>query len=145
MRTSSRARPSPGASRSAPGLRRPTWSSRWTSTGTGWWWECNDIRTAGTGPDLNPGMGNEQEAADTPGEASAGGAGPRHEGARLLRRVLQRHPAVLRWRSLVILVPHGGPGYRRHGARKTVPVRLAGRALSLARERSAAPAVRQSG
>jgi DnaK suppressor protein len=35
--------------------RRPTWNSRWTSTGTEWWWECNDIRTAVTESALNHG------------------------------------------------------------------------------------------
>src|SRR3954469_25870332 len=99
-----------------------------------WWGECNDTRTAGTGPDLNPGMGNEQEAADTSREATAGGAGPGDEGARVLRRVVQLDAPVLRRRPLVVLVPHGRPGHRRHGTGETVSLRLAGGSLPLARE-----------
>ena len=43
-----------GGSRWWRARRHPTWSSRWTSMGTGWWWECNDIRTAGTGAGPQP-------------------------------------------------------------------------------------------
>src|SRR3989441_1552744 len=51
----------------------------------------------------------DQEAAATPREAAARGAQPGDEGARLLRRILQRQPPGLRRRSLELLVPHGRP------------------------------------
>src|SRR5437660_11783446 len=76
----------------------------------------------------------EQEAAEPPRKATARGAGPRDERARLLRRVVQLEPAGIGWRSLELLVPHSGSGHRRHGAREAVHVRLAGRPLSLSRQ-----------
>src|SRR4029453_17118560 len=75
--------------------RRRIWSRKWRSMVTGWRWEGNVTRTAATGPLQKPGLGNEQEAAVTFGEAPPGGARPRHEGARLLRRVVQRLAPVL--------------------------------------------------
>src|SRR5439155_36403 len=87
----------------------------------------------------------EQEAADPPRETPSRGARPGDEGARLLRRVLQLEPAGVRRRPLELLVPYGGSGHRRHGAREGVPVRLAGRALPLAREPGAAAAVSVAG
>src|SRR6267143_4383156 len=83
----------------------------------------------------------EQEAASAPREAAAGGARPRDEGAWALRRVLQFEPPGLRRRPLQLFVPHGGPGDRCHGARKGLPLRLAGRTLPVARERSVATPV----
>src|SRR5260370_8565230 len=83
----------------------------------------------------------EQEAAGPPGEASPRGARAGDEGARLLRRVLQLQPAGVRRRPLELLVPHGGSGHRRHGAREGLLVRLAGSALPLAREPGPAPPV----
>src|SRR6266704_5083092 len=76
----------------------------------------------------------EQEAAGPPGEASPRGARSGDERARLLRRVLQLESAGVRRRPLELLVPHGGSGHRRYGAREGLLVRLAGRALPLARE-----------
>src|SRR2546425_203856 len=87
----------------------------------------------------------EQEAADAPRETPPRGARPGDEGARLLRRVLQLEPAGVRRRPLELLVPYGGSGHRRHGAREGVPVRLAGRALPLAREPGAAATVSGAG
>src|SRR2546426_1171260 len=87
----------------------------------------------------------EQEAAGPPGEASPRGARSGDEGARLLRRVLQLQPAGVRRRPLELLVPHGGSGHRRHGAREGLLVRLAGRALPLAREPGLAAAVPGAG
>src|SRR3989442_3129801 len=86
--------------------------------------------------------GLEQEATPAPREAAAGGARPRDEGARALRRILQLEPAGLRRGPLQLLVPHGGSGDRCHGAREGISLRLAGGALPLARERSAATPVR---
>src|SRR5216683_777623 len=80
----------------------------------------------------------EQETTGPPGEAPPRGARPGDEGARLLRRVLQLEPAGVRWGPLELLVPYGRSGYRRHGAREGVPVRLARGALPLAREPGAA-------
>src|SRR5688572_33358079 len=120
MPGSSGARPWRNASRLVPAHRRPIWSSGWTSTGTVWWWECNDIKTAGTESALNQWTRNEQETAHTSGEAPYGGARPRDEGVGLLRRVLQRDAAILRRRSLLLFVSHGGPGNRRHGAGEAI-------------------------
>src|ERR671910_3677157 len=111
MRISFRERRWPAASRSEPAQRSQTWNSRWTSTVTVWWWECNDIRTAGPKSALNPWTSNEQETTDTFGEASDRGARARHEGAGILRRILQRNAAVVRWRSLFLFVPHGRSGH----------------------------------
>src|SRR5881296_2515140 len=86
-------------------------------------------------------QGPQQETAGPPREAAAGRARPRDEGARLLRRVLQLEPPGLRRRPLELLVPHGGPGDRRHGAREGVPVRLPGGPLPVARQPGAAAAV----
>src|SRR6266850_8398298 len=83
----------------------------------------------------------EQEAAGPPREATPRRARPGDEGARLLRRVVQLEPAGVRRGPLELLVPYGRSGHRRHGAREGVPVRLAGRALPLAREPGAAAAV----
>src|SRR5437764_13788569 len=83
----------------------------------------------------------EQETAGPPREAPPRGARPGDEGARLLRRVLQLEPAGVGRRPLELLVPYGGPGHRRHGARESVPVRLAGGPLSLARQPGPAAAV----
>src|SRR6266568_3844339 len=74
-------------------------------------------------------QGPQQEAAGPSREAAAGGARPRDEGARLRRRPVE------------LLVPHGGPGDRRHGAREGVPVRLPGGPLPVARQPGAAAAV----
>src|SRR2546427_4248402 len=79
-------------------------------------------------------QGPQQETAGPSREAAAGRAGPRDEGARLLRRVLQLEPPGVRRRPVELLVPHGGPGDRRHGAREGVPVRLPGGPLPVARE-----------
>src|SRR6266566_3595349 len=87
----------------------------------------------------------EQEAVGPPGEASPRGARSGDEGARLLRRVLQLEPAGVRRRPLELLVPHGGSGHRRYGAREGLLVRLAGRALPLAREPGPAAAVPGAG
>src|SRR5437867_10629099 len=84
-------------------------------------------------------QGPQQEAADPSREAPAGRARPGNEGARLLRGVLQLEPAGLRRRPLELLVPHGGPGHRRHGAREGVSVSVPGRTLPLAGEPGAAP------
>src|SRR2546430_5613050 len=73
--------------------------------------------------------------------ATARGARPGDEGARLLRRVFQLEPAGVGRRPLELLVPYGGPGHRRHGAREGVPVRLAGGPLSVARQPGPAAAV----
>src|SRR5213592_556668 len=78
----------------------------------------------------------EQEAAGPPGEASPRGARSGDEGARLLRRVLQLQPAGVRRRPVELLVPYGGSGHRRHGAREGLPVRLAGGANRKAFSRS---------
>src|SRR3989442_15960926 len=86
----------------------------------------------------------EQEAAPAPREAAARGARRSDEGARPLRRVLQFQPPGLRRRPLQLLVPHGGSGDRRHGARESVPLRLAGGTLPLARERAVTAAVRDA-
>src|SRR5260370_38972103 len=83
-------------------------------------------------------QGAQQEAADPPREATPGGARPRDEGARLLRRVLQLEPAGVRRGSLELFVPHGRPGRPRQVAREGVPVRLAGGPLPVAREPGAA-------
>src|SRR5437016_14499901 len=83
----------------------------------------------------------EQETADPPRKATARGAGPRDERAWLLRRVVQLEPAGVGRRSLELLVPHGGPGHGRHGAREGIPVRLAGGSLSVARQPGPAAAV----
>src|SRR5216117_1507060 len=80
-----------------------------------------------------------------PGEASPRGARSGDEGARLLRRVLQLQPAGVRRRPVELLVPYGGSGHRRHGAREGLPVRLAGGALPLAREPGPAAAVPDAG
>src|SRR2546428_13963043 len=85
-------------------------------------------------------QGPQQETAGPSREAAAGRAGPRDEGARLLRRVLQLEPPGVRRRPVELLVPHGGPGDRRHGAREGVPVRLPGGPLPVAREPGAAAA-----
>src|SRR5216683_2038965 len=87
----------------------------------------------------------EQETTGPPGEAPPRGARPGDEGARLLRRVLQLEPAGVRWGPLELLVPYGRSGYRRHGAREGVPVRLARGALPLAREPGAAATVPGAG
>src|SRR2546421_5407447 len=88
---------------------------------------------------------SEQEAADPSRKAAARGARPRDEGARLLRRVLQLEPAGVGWRSLELLLPHGGPGHRRHGAREGVPVRLARGPLPVARQPGPAAPVPDAG
>src|SRR5437899_12234436 len=63
-------------------------------------------------------QGPQQEAAGPSREAAAGGARPRDEGARLLRRVLQLEPPGVRRRPVELLVPYGGPGGGREGARE---------------------------
>src|SRR6267143_5263532 len=88
---------------------------------------------------------SEQEAAGPSREAAPRRARAGDEGARLLRRVLQLEPAGVRRGPLELLVPHGRSRYRRHGAREGVPVRLAGRALPLAREPGAAATVSGAG
>src|SRR3989441_11091806 len=90
-------------------------------------------------------QGPEQKAAGPSREAAAGRAGARDEGARALRRILQLEPPGVRRRPLELLLPHGGPGHRRHGAREGVPVRVAGGPLPLAREPGAAAAVPDAG
>src|SRR2546425_2232239 len=85
--------------------------------------------------------GPEQEAAGPSREAPARGARPGDEGARLLRRVLQLEPSGFRRRPVELLVPHGRPGDRRHGAREGLPLRVAGGALPLARQPGAAATV----
>src|SRR5690348_5928976 len=87
----------------------------------------------------------EQEAAGPPGEATARGARPGDERARLLRRVLQLEPAGVGRRSLELLVPHGGPGDGCHGTRESVPLRLAGGPLPVARQPGPAAAVPGTG
>src|SRR6266487_2993926 len=77
---------------------------------------------------------SQQEAAGASGEAAAGRASARDEGARPLRRVLPLEAPGVRRRPLEILVQQGGPGNRRYGAGAGVPVRVARRSLSLARE-----------
>src|ERR671916_3407226 len=95
------------------------------STGTGRWWECNDIRTAAAPTVLKPWTSNEQETAGTSRKAPHGGARPRHEGAGVLRRILQRDATVFGRRSLLLFVSYGRSGYRCNGAGKAVPVRVA--------------------
>src|SRR6266550_7603657 len=80
----------------------------------------------------------EQKAARSSREAPDGRARPRDEGAWLLRGVVQLEPPGLGRRPVELLVPHGRPGHRCHGAREGVSLRLAGRALPLAREPGAA-------
>src|SRR5881296_2824766 len=90
-------------------------------------------------------QGPQQEAAGASREAPARRARPGDEGARVLRRVLQLEPPGLRRRSLELLVPHGGPGDRRHGAGEGVPVRVAGGPLPLARARGSGPPATRTG
>src|SRR5437870_11972554 len=90
-------------------------------------------------------QGPEQETAGPSREAAAGRARARDEGARALRRILQLEPASIRRRPLELLLPHGGPGHRRHGAREGVPVRVAGGPLPLAREPGARSEERRVG
>src|SRR4029079_11685451 len=77
-------------------------------------------------------------------EAPHGGARPRHEGAGILRRVLQCHAPVVRRRSLFLLLPYGGSGNRRNGAGEAVPFCVARGPVSLACERGSAAALWQS-
>jgi isoleucyl-tRNA synthetase len=83
----------------------------------------------------------QQEAADPSREAAPRRADARHQGAGPLRGVVQLEPAGVGRRLVELLLPHGGSGHRRHGARKAVPVRVAGRPLPLAPQRGAPPPV----
>src|SRR5260370_3712000 len=87
------------------------------------------------------GQDPQQEAAYPSRKAAARRARPGDEGTRLLRRVIQLEPPGLRRRPLELFLPHGGPGHRRHGTRKSLPVRVPGGPLPVAREPSPATPV----
>src|SRR5688572_32611228 len=93
------------------------------------------------GDDQSEIQGPDEEAAPTLRKATPRGAGPRSEGARVLRRALQREPPGVGWRPVELRVPHGRPGHRRDGAGEGVPVRFARGAVSLASGPGAPPSV----
>src|ERR1051326_5801428 len=88
----------------------PTGRKRWRSTAPQSRLRLPAIRTAGPQPVDHLRNGHEQEAAAASGVAPARRARAGDEGAGVLRRVLQYHPAVLRRRPLVLFVPYGDQG-----------------------------------